>query len=92
MQALLQGGAEDRYRGRIFGAWGTVAALLTLAGNGIAGSLGDRVGIVPLLSAAGGLHIAAGLVALAFLPGAMPARSGGGAGVAVDVDRGVGTG
>jgi MFS family permease len=67
-QTLLQAGVPDRYRGRVFGALGTTSALVGLVGAPLAGGLGAVVGIVPMLSAAGGVTILAGLIALAFLP------------------------
>ena len=58
-QTLLQQSVTDRYRGRLYGAYGTTSALTRLSGMGLASIAGDRVGVVPLLTAAGGLHIAA---------------------------------
>jgi len=65
---LLQTSVDDSYRGRIFGAFTTMSALLQLCGMLLAGVLGDRLGVLPLLDAQGALYIAAGLVALLFLP------------------------
>jgi MFS family permease len=68
LQTLLQTGVPDRYRGRVFGALNTTIALVGLAGLWLAGTLGQTVGIVPMLSAAAGITIVAGILALAVLP------------------------
>lgn len=70
---LLQGGVSDEYRGRVFGAYATVNALTLLMGMGLAGTLGDVAGIVPMMIVAGLLYVAAGGTALGFLRPA-PAR------------------
>lgn len=62
---IIQRHAADRYRGRVFAAYGTTAALLMLAGVTIGGALAGRVGIVPLLNLSSGLYALAGLFALA---------------------------
>jgi hypothetical protein len=64
---LLQSGVADAYRGRVFGAYGTMQALMLLIGMGLASALGDRVGIVPLFDITGGLYVLSGLIALALL-------------------------
>ncbi|MDQ3513760.1 MAG: MFS transporter [Chloroflexota bacterium] len=66
-RALLQAHTADAYRGRVFGAFGTVNTIAFLLGASIAGVVGDRVGIVPLLDAAGVSFVMAGLVAIALL-------------------------
>ncbi len=74
MQTLLQRGVADAYRGRIFGALDTTNALLRLGGLGLAGGLGDVIGILPTLWVMGGLRGLAGVVALlAVPPSASPA-------------------
>jgi MFS family permease len=65
---LLQMGVPDAYRGRVFGALNTTAALVGLAGVGLAGIFGDLLGIVPMLSVAGGITLLAGMIALVMLP------------------------
>ena len=74
-QTLLQASAPDRYRGRVLGAYATTSALARLGGMGVASLLGDRAGVVPLLSGAGGLHLVAGIAALALLRVAPPSRA-----------------
>ena len=53
IQTLLQMNVEDRYMGRVFGAFGTTIALAVLAGQGIASALGGQTGAVPLMTAGG---------------------------------------
>lgn len=66
-QTLLQTGAPDEFRGRVFGAWGMTNALTGLLGTGLASGLGDVVGIVPLLNVAAGVYAGAGVLALVLL-------------------------
>jgi MFS family permease len=68
MQTLAQQQTEDRYRGRVFGAAGTVMALATLAGILFASLVGDTLGIVATMSIGSCLYILAGLVALVLRP------------------------
>jgi hypothetical protein len=65
----LQTSAEDRYRGRVFGAFGTTQALLMLAGTLVGGALGDAAGIVPVLVVQSGAYVLAGLLVLVLLAG-----------------------
>jgi MFS family permease len=65
---LLQTAVADAYRGRVFGALNTTAALVGLAGVWLAGIFGDILGVVPMLSVAGGITLLAGLIALIILP------------------------
>ncbi len=60
---LLQTSVTDQFRGRIFGSWGTTFALLTILGQVGASTLGDRVGIIPMLNVSGILYVISGLVA-----------------------------
>jgi hypothetical protein len=71
-QTLLQESATDRYRGRLYGAYGTTSALARLGGMGVASVAGDRLGVVPLLTVSGGLHIAAAAGVLILLRAASP--------------------
>ncbi len=70
-QTLLQQQVADAFLGRVFGAYEATQALLMLSGMGAA-ALAGRVGIVPLLTAAGATIAAASLLALALLPAAAP--------------------
>lgn len=64
---LFQTNVEDRYRGRVFGAYGTTIALLNLAGLTLAAVLGDPLGVVPVINVQGVAYVAAGLIGLVFL-------------------------
>jgi MFS family permease len=66
-QSVLQDSVADRYRGRLLGTYGTTSALTRLGGMGLAGVLGDRLGVVPVLNISGGLHLFAGVGALILL-------------------------
>src|SRR5919199_1113046 len=68
-QTLLQTSAEDRHRGRVFGAFGTTQALLMLVGTLAGGVLGDTAGIVPVLVVQSGAYVLAGLLVLILLAG-----------------------
>lgn len=64
---LLQTQVEDRMLGRAYGTLATAASLAMLVGIGLAGSLADGVGIVPVLNIQGYGFTAAGLLSLAVL-------------------------
>jgi len=61
---LIQTTVADAYRGRVFGAIGAMGAFSMLVGTALAGTLGDRLGIVTLLNVEGALFVAAGFVVL----------------------------
>jgi MFS family permease len=61
-QTLLQTGVGERYQGRVFGAYGTTVALLLLGGQGLASTLGNHLGTVPMLNANAGLYVLAALI------------------------------
>jgi len=65
--ALLQDVTGDSHRGRVFGALATVQGVFMLLGLALAGFFGDRVGIVPVMSAGCVLGMIGGVVALARL-------------------------
>ena len=67
-QTMLQSGVADNFRGRVFGALSTTIALIRLVALWLAGSLGEIVGIVPMLSVAAGITMFAGGLALVLLP------------------------
>ena len=67
MTTLVQERVSDAYRGRVFGAFGTTSAFAQLAGMAMAGALGDRVGVLPLLDFQASLYLLAGLLALFLL-------------------------
>jgi MFS family permease len=66
-QALLQATVADAYRGRVFGAFGTTVALMTLIGQGVGSVLGERVGVAPTMTLAGCFDILAAGVAFVLL-------------------------
>ena len=68
-ETLLQMGTSDQFRGRIFGTLGTAMALASLVGMLFAGTMADRVGLVPVLSISASLYLLSGLLAWMLLPG-----------------------
>ena len=70
---LIQTTVADEYRGRIFGAISAMGALFMLVGTALAGTLGDRLGIVTLLNLEGFLFVASGFVVLAVVASAAAA-------------------
>jgi MFS family permease len=69
VDTLLQQSVADRYRGRIFGAYGAISALTMLSGQAAASLLGDPIGLVPVLNWMGIMYLLAGVCALALLRG-----------------------
>jgi MFS family permease len=69
LDTLLQQASPDRYRGRIFGAYGMLCALAMLIGQLAASLLSTHFGIVPIYSGVGYMFAAAGLLALVLLHG-----------------------
>jgi MFS family permease len=77
IDTLLQQNVADRYRGRIFGAYGATVGLAVLIGQGLASLFGDWAGIIPVLDVMGLMYLLSGLLALALLRGQIqlqPAR------------------
>lgn len=64
---LLQRYTEDRYRGRVFGAYTNNNTVLLLIGLFAASMLGDRIGIRPTMYLSGAFYFLAGVVALVLL-------------------------
>ena len=69
-QTLMQTKVTDQYRGRVLGAYATTVALLMLVGLALASTLGDALGVVPMMNVAAGLYLLAGVVALVMMPAA----------------------
>ncbi|KPV48139.1 hypothetical protein SE17_39665, partial [Kouleothrix aurantiaca] len=67
VDTLLQQSVADRFRGRVFGAYGAAVGLATLFGQTLASLLGDRVNVVTMLDLVGLLYMGGGLLALALL-------------------------
>jgi len=61
-QTVLQRETEDRFRGRVFGAYNTVSTVLMFVGSGAGGSLADTLGIKWLIVAAAGIYMTAGVL------------------------------
>ncbi len=64
---LLQTEAADRFRGRVFGAFSTTTSLLLMSGLLVAGALGDRLGVLPVLNLQGSMYVLSGIIALIWL-------------------------
>ena len=60
----------DAARGRVFGALTTVQNLVMLATTFVAGAAARPLGIMPVISAQGGVYLVVGVVALNILTGA----------------------
>ena len=67
LMTLFQTEVTDRFRGRVFGAYGTTAALFNLVGIGAGGVLGDRLGIVPVINTQAFVYLAGGFLVLGLL-------------------------
>ena len=64
---LMQTHIPDKLLGRVFGTVGTSSALAMLLGMAVAGILGDRVGVVPVINTQGVVYILAGFFVLAWI-------------------------
>ncbi len=73
MQSLVQTRTVDAFRGRVFGAQRAVQSITMIVGFGLAGVLGDSVGIVPVLGASAATRMLGGILALVLLPRDEPA-------------------
>ena len=62
LQTIFQQATADEYRGRVFGAFGTVSALLMAVGALLAGGITDVVGSAILMSVASLIYIFAGIL------------------------------
>jgi MFS family permease len=72
---IQQTAVADAYRGRLLGAFATTRALVGLGGATIAGVLGDRVGIVPIISIQGFGYVIAGAMVLVMVRRAHATRA-----------------
>lgn len=75
LQSLMQLRAPERYLGRVFGALGACMALFSIAGAGIAGWQGPRLGAVTLLNIQSAGYLAAGLLLLLLITRATATRA-----------------
>jgi MFS family permease len=64
---LFQTVTEDRFRGRVFGVFGTVSGVTLLVGRGIATMVGGEVHVAMLLAGASLVYIPLGLLAFRLL-------------------------
>ena len=65
----MQRRVPNAYLGRVVSALGTTIAIASLVSVvGLAGALGEIVGLVPMLNVAVALNILAGVLALVILP------------------------
>ncbi|MCP4358307.1 MAG: MFS transporter [Chloroflexi bacterium] len=62
LQTIFQQATTDEYRGRVFGAFGTVSALLMAVGAMMAGGITDVVGSAILMSVASLIYVFSGLL------------------------------
>lgn len=76
MPTMLQEQVADAYRGRVFGTLDMASSLLVLIGVGGAGLMGERIGIVPVLSFGAGIMMVAGLLSFLLLPRPMRRSDG----------------
>jgi predicted MFS family arabinose efflux permease len=71
-QTWLQTHAPGEFRGRVFGAYGTLSALLMLVGMAFASGLGDTLGISNTGYFGGVIYILSGVLAFILLRGISP--------------------
>lgn len=76
VSTLVQLATPEAYRGRVYGALGTTTAFVGVLATGGAALFGDGLGVVRMLTLAGGITVLAGVAGLALVPGR---RSGSGA-------------
>jgi hypothetical protein len=67
VSTLLQGGIPDRFRGRVFAAYGTCLSIAVVIGNVAGGVLGDLLGIRLMVGVGATLSVIAGLAAVTML-------------------------
>lgn len=68
MPTMLQANVEDAYRGRVFGTLDMTSSILVLLGVAFSGVMGERIGIVPMLSIGASIMIMAGIISFLLLP------------------------
>jgi MFS family permease len=66
-QTWIQAHAPDEFRGRVFGVYGTLSALLMLIGMGFASGLGEALGISTTLYVGGAIYLLSGVLAILLL-------------------------
>jgi hypothetical protein len=73
-QTWLQTYSPREFLGRVFGAYGTLSALLMLIGMTFASGLGDTLGISNTLYFGGGIYILSGVLASVLLRSIRPPK------------------
>jgi predicted MFS family arabinose efflux permease len=71
---VFQQATEDHHRGRVYGAMMAADSAAMLLGTIAAGTLADRLGILPVITAQGVVYAAAGALVLLALPRHAPIR------------------
>ncbi len=74
LDTLLVRSVDDQIRGRVLATYGTASGCALLVGQALAGVLGDRLGVVAVLSLQGVLYMVAGGAALTLIPPSWSAR------------------
>ncbi|MBV1855794.1 MFS transporter [Catellatospora tritici] len=69
---IFQNATDDDHRGRVFGATAAAKSAAMLLGTVVAGTLGERIGILPVIAVQGAVYCLAGLVVLLALPKTAP--------------------
>lgn len=69
MMTTFQTVTVDEFRGRVFGALTAISGTAVIIGIGIAGWLGEAVGILPIIAIQGGGYVVAGAMVLVALRG-----------------------
>lgn len=72
IQTLLQRHVEDRFRGRVFGSFGTIISLAIVAGQLVASLVGGSTGPVPLMTVGNLITMAVGAYAFVWLARVLP--------------------
>jgi predicted MFS family arabinose efflux permease len=67
IMTLMQTRVEDRFRGRLFGVFGTIVSLTIVVGQVIASAVGGALGPQILMTIGGGIMAATGVVAFIIL-------------------------
>jgi predicted MFS family arabinose efflux permease len=68
-QTVMQSATAEGFRGRVFGAYGTVSTLVMFVGSGLGGSLADAAGVTSLMYAATVIYVTAGVLGWILLRG-----------------------
>jgi MFS family permease len=72
---LVQTSVPDRFRGRVFGAFGTTQSLIMILSLGFASLFGSDLGVLPMLTMAAVFDVLAGVAAFLLIPKMAGAKS-----------------